>query len=130
MQPQPIPVHPASPVLLDLSRQQRNLLLMRPLFHLDVHKSRLGHDPAVYEDVDVLYLALAALDDMMEGLMTSSGRTEAQVVQHLSGLLEVMKPSLATTNRLALADAVFAALANKKHGYQPFEFRHFDAAGQ
>ena len=52
--------------LLDLSRQQRNLLLLRPLFQLELNKFRIGDgDQALFTGIDTHYLALSALDFMM-----------------------------------------------------------------
>ncbi|MBU9516176.1 hypothetical protein KTE64_27665 [Burkholderia multivorans] len=56
--------------LLDLSRQQRNLLLLRPVFQLERYKMMLGDesssDRSLFQGVDTHYLALSALDQMME----------------------------------------------------------------
>ena len=56
--------------LLDLSKQQRNLLLLRPLFQLELNKRAVGKDVAsenaLFEGIDTHYLVLSALDFMME----------------------------------------------------------------
>lgn len=75
--------------LLDLSRQQRNLLLLRPIFHLERYKTMLGDeggaDRTLFHGIDTHYLALSALDLMMEATTVSSGSTSVEVVIHLAG---------------------------------------------
>lgn len=50
--------------LLDLSRKQRNLLLLRPIFQLERYKAMLGDeasgDRTLFHGIDAHYLALSA----------------------------------------------------------------------
>lgn len=50
--------------LLGLSRQQRNLLLLRPIFQLERYKAMLGDeasgDSTLFHGIDTHYLALSA----------------------------------------------------------------------
>ncbi|MDZ5455306.1 hypothetical protein [Azohydromonas lata] len=121
--------------LLDLTRQQRNLLLLRPLFQLELNKLRLGDgsttgtaEDALMQGIDTHYLVLSALDLMMEGTTISSGCTADEVLSHLSEVARAMKPQLGRVQRLRVAEAVLAALDNKANGYREFAFEHFDAA--
>jgi hypothetical protein len=115
--------------LLDLSRQQRNLLLLRPLFALELNKQRIGdEDSAPFQGIDTHYLVLTALDRMMEGTTVSTGCTSDEVLTHVADVAAVMKPSLNKAQSLKIAETVLAALDNKGNQYREFAFEHFDAA--
>ena len=72
-------------VLLDLTPQQRNLLLMRPLLQLELTKNKFSDSTAdwrsLFDGVDTHYLSLAALTHMMEGTAVAVGYTQEEVVQ-------------------------------------------------
>jgi hypothetical protein len=114
--------------LLDLSRQQRNLLLLRPLFALELNKQRIGEDSSLFQGIDTQYLVLTVLDRMMEGTTVSTGCTSDEVLTHLSDVAAVMKPSLGKAQQAKVAETVLAALDNKANQYKEFAFEHFDAA--
>lgn len=119
------------PGLLDLSRQQRNLLLLRPLFQLEIGKLRLGEelvdDKGLFYGIDTHYLALNALDLMMEATI-SNGCTRDEVIRHLETLVARMKPILSLAQRTRVAESVLDALDNKANAHREFVFEHFDAA--
>ena len=114
--------------LLDLSRQQRNLLLLRPLFALELNKQRIGEDSSLFQGIDTQYLVLTVLDRMMEGTTVSTGCTSDEVLTHLFEVTAVMKPSLSRAQQAKVAETVLAALDNKANQYKEFAFEHFDAA--
>ncbi|WP_222846786.1 hypothetical protein [Chitinolyticbacter meiyuanensis] len=114
--------------LLDLSRQQRNLLLLRPLFALELSKQRIGEDGSLFLGIDTHYLALSALDQMMEGTTVSTGCTSDEVLTHIAGVAAIMKPALNKAELLKVAETVLAALDNKSNQYKEFAFEHFEAA--
>ena len=115
--------------LLDLSRQQRNLLLLRPLFALELNKQRIGdEDSAPFQGIDTHYLVLTALDRMMEGTTVSTGCTSDEVLTHIADVAAVMRPALTKAQLLKIAETVLAALDNKANQYKEFAFEHFDAA--
>lgn len=115
--------------LLDLSRQQRNLLLLRPLFVLELNKQRIGdEDSAPFQGIDTHYLVLSALDRMMEGTTVSTGCTSDEVLSHIADVASVMKPALTKSQPLKIAETVLAALDNKANQYKEFAFEHFDGA--
>lgn len=119
-------VAPASG-LLDLSRQQRNLLLLRPLFQLELNKQRVGDDGTLFQGVDTHYLVLSALDRMMEGTTVSTGCTSEEVLSHLVDAAAAMKPLLSKPELAKVAETVLGALDNKANNYREFSFEHFDA---
>lgn len=117
--------------LLDLSRQQRNLLLLRPVFQLERYKMMLGDeggtDRTLFQGVDTHYLALSALDLMMEATTISSGSTSADVLTHLTEVAMRMKPSLSVPQGRRVAEVVLDALDNKANNHREFSFEYFDA---
>lgn len=121
----------ASGLLLDLSRQQRNLLLLRPLFQLELSKNKfeggLEGESGVFDGIDTHYLVLATLDYMMEGTTVALGFTQSEVLEHLSRVVGAMKPSLSDAQRRRAAEVVLDTLDNKARGYQQFAVEYFDA---
>lgn len=121
---------PPAAGLLDLSRQLRNLLLLRPLFQLELNKTRIGEDGAsdagLFQGVDTFYLALSALDFMMESTTISMGATQPEVLDHLGTVAGQMKPSLTQAQRSRVASALLFMLDNKSGGYKEFAYEHFD----
>ncbi len=117
--------------LLDLSRQQRNLLLLRPIFQLERYKTMLGDDggadKTLFQGVDTHYLALSALDLMMEATTVSSGSTSVEVVSHLTHVAGRMKPGLSSPQARRIAEVVLDALDNKASNHREFAGEFFDA---
>lgn len=135
----PLPEAALPPLLLgsqwlDLGRQQRNLLLFRPLFHLELNKLRIGDessgDKGLFQGVDTHYLVLSALDFMMEGTTVNTGSTQQEVLARLSALAQAMKPVLTPTQALRVAEVVLDTLDNKADAYREFAPEYFDAARQ
>lgn len=119
-------VTPASG-LLDLSRQQRNLLLLRPLFALELNKQRIGEETKLFQGIDTHYLVLSALDQMMEGTTVSTGCTSDEMLEHIEMAAAAIKPGLSKAQLAKLADTVLATLDNKADGYREFSYEYFDA---
>lgn len=117
-------------ILLDLSRQQRNLLLFRPLVQLELAKNMFGdgaEGSRLFDGIDTHYLVLAILDFMMEGTTVALGFTQQEVLERLASLAGSMKPALSEAQRQRVAEVVLDALDNKARGYQEFSFEYFDA---
>lgn len=117
--------------LLDLSRQQRNLLLLRPIFQLERYKTMLGDeggaDRTLFHGIDTHYLALSALDLMMEATTVSSGSTSVEVVAHLGYIASLMKHGLTHSQARRVAEVVLDALDNKANNHREFNADFFDA---
>lgn len=117
--------------LLDLSRQQRNLLLLLPIFQLERYKTMLGDeggaDRTLFHGIDTHYLALSALDLMMEATTISSGSTSVEVVAHLRYIASRMKPGLTSPHARRIADVVLDALDHKANNHREFSAEFFDA---
>lgn len=115
--------------LLDLSPQQRNLLLMRPLFQLEFSKNKFEGDGErpLFEGIDTHYLCLAALACMMEGTAIASGYTPGEVRQFLAEAVGNMRPALGPAQRVRVADIVLDALDNAAEKYQEHSCTYFHA---
>lgn len=119
--------------LLDLSKKQRNLLLLRPLFQLELNKNAYadsGKGRDLLEGVDTHYLVLSALDYLMEGTTAGFGRRIDEVLAHLIDIVGQMKPSLAQANRERVAAVVLDALDKGNQPTREFCFEYFDAQHQ
>ena len=117
--------------LLDLSKQLRNLILLRPVVALELGKNKFGADSdtgaSFLEDIDTHYMVLSALDFMMEETTVNSGCKEEDLIQYLSDIALQMKPTLTFGFARKVAETVIDALDNKAKGYKEFEFDFFDA---
>lgn len=117
---------------LDLSRQLCNLLFLKPLFQLDLNKQRFSDAPGgergFFQGLDTNYMALRALDLMMEGTTIASGCTTEEVIGQLSDLAQRMNPSLSRKQQVRAAETVLAALDNKANNYKEFVFDYYAAS--
>lgn len=117
--------------LLDLTPQQRNLLLMRPIFQLELTKNKFSDGTAegrsLFDGVDTHYLSLAALTHMMEGTAVAVGYTQEEVVQHLVGIVSRMRPTATPSQCRRIAEVVVDALDNASNNYLEHSFEYFHA---
>lgn len=120
---------PGAPLpMLDLARQQRNLLLMRPLYELALRSRREGNE-ALWSGLDTNYLCLCLLVFVMDGGALGQGRTHDEAVEHVAELARRMKPALASEQAQSIGREVIEALHNAANHGQPFAYPYFDAAG-
>ena len=116
--------------LLNLSRQQRNLLLLRPVFELESRKLQYespSRTARLFEDIDTNYLVLSFLDFLMESVAVDSGRTTREVVLHLADLAYSMQSNLREDECLRVAEIILDAIANRNNKHGSFEYEFFDA---
>lgn len=115
--------------LVDLTPQQRNLLLMRPLFQLELTKNKFSDasGAALLEGLDTHYLSLAALAYMMEGTAVAVGYTLAEVQQYLTQVVTKMKPALPLAQCNRVAEIVLDSLDNASNNYQEHSYDYFHA---
>lgn len=129
--PEPQGRNDDAPSLLDLSKQQRNLLLLRPLFQLELNKLRVGSettaDQGLFAGIDTHYLVLSALDFMMEGTTMNMGSTQSEVLDHLATIAQEIKPALTSVQAGRVAEVILDTLDNKANSYREFAFDFFDA---
>lgn len=120
-----------APGLIDLTPQQRNLLLMRPLFQLEFTKHAFsGGGPelrGLLSAIDTHYLCLATLCYMMEGTAVAVGYTLAEVQQYLTQLVARMRSDLTPAQCTRVADIVIDALDNATNNYQEHACDYFHA---
>ena len=116
--------------LLDLSKQQRNLLLLRPLFQLELNKDRYADSDKtrdLMDGLDTHYLALSALDFLMEGTTVSFGQPRGTALAYLADVAGQMKPSLTPENRQRIADIEMDTLDKGNQPNREYVFEYFNA---
>lgn len=120
-----------TPGLIDLTSQQRNLLLMRPLFQLEFTKHAFSGAASelrgVLASLDTHYLCLAALCYMMEGTAVAGGYTLNDVQQYLAQLVARMRTDLSPAQCTRVADIVIDTLDNATNNYQEHACEYFHA---
>ncbi|QZA82257.1 hypothetical protein [Deefgea piscis] len=120
--------------LLDLSKQQRNLLLLRPLFQLELNKHSIGTESdgpqPLFKHIDTHYLVLTALDVMMEGTTIQMGSTSKELLDRLKQVAKAMKPSLNELQAHRVAEVILDTLDNKSNSYRVFVFDYFHGAAR
>lgn len=123
------PLDESTDSLIDLAPQQRNLLLMRPLFQLELSKNKFtdGGGGSLLDGIDTNYLSLAALAYMMEGTAVAMGYTSGEVQQYLTHTVAHMKPTLTVAQRNRVGEIVLDALDNASNNYQEHSYEYFDA---
>lgn len=129
-----ISAHNSVTELLDLTKQQRNLLLLRPLFQLELNKNSIGTETAgitsLFKDLDTHYLVLTALDQMMEGTTIHMGCTPEELIDRLMAVVQTMKPSLNIVQARRVAEAILDTLDNKANTYREFAFDFFQGVSR
>ncbi len=118
------------PKLLELSRQQRNLLLMRPVFELEARKLTYEAPASkrrLFESIDASYLVLSLLDDLMEAVAVGSGRTTNEVIHHIAEIACTMQPEMHEEDCYRIGEVVLDAVANRSDKHKSFEYDYFDA---
>lgn len=115
--------------LIDLTPQQQNLLLMRPIFQLELTKNKFsdGSGGTLLDCLDTHYLCLAALAYMMEGTAVAVGYTLTEVQQYLAQVVLQMKPALTLVQRNRVAEIILDSLDNASNNYQEHSYEYFHA---
>ena len=115
----------------DLAGQQKNLLLIEPIARLEADqrvKSRvlgnLGVDP---DRVDLRYVALAMLDNVMEASAFNPGAEATEIVAAGRSQIERMIPEVDEQTALKLARKVYDHLRNAAKRYSAISVEYFDA---
>lgn len=115
--------------LIDLEPQQRNLLLMRPLFQLELRKNKFSDSSGgnLLDGIDTHYLSLAALAYMMEGTAVALGYSISEVQRYLGRVVANMKPALTAAQCNRIAEVVLDSLDNASNNYQEHNYNYFHA---
>lgn len=99
------------------------------MFQLERSKALVQEDDgsSPFDGVDTHYLALSALDHMMEATTISMGSMSSEVLQHLAETATRMRPGLTSAQAQRVATTVLDALDNKANKHRQFEAEYFDA---
>lgn len=111
-----------------LTSQQRNLLLAQPVARLSLDRRVIfKDDPAIADRLDVQYLALSAIDFVMERSAVESGASPAEIVAHVAAEATRVKPSLTDEQSRKVGQVVLDHLANARDGHKAFRVEYYDA---
>lgn len=111
-----------------LTLQQRNLLLVEPIARLFLDRRVIFRDdPAVADHLDMRYLALSAIDFVMERSAIESGAEPEEIVDHVAAEAVRIKPSLAAEQGRKVGQVVLDHLANAREGHKAFRAEYYEA---
>ena len=111
-----------------LTRQQRNMALAEPIARLSLDRRVIfKDDPAISERLDVQYLALSAIDFVMERSAIESGAAPEEIVGHVAGEAACMKPALTEAQARKVGQVVLDHLSNAREGHKAFRVEYYDA---
>ena len=112
-----------------LTRQQRNMVLTEPIIRLSRDRRVIfKDDPALAERLDLQYLALSAIDFVMERSAIEPGAAPDDIVEHLATEALRMKPALTVQQGRRAGQVVLDHLSNAREGHKAFRVEYFDAA--
>lgn len=111
-----------------LTSQQRNLLLAEPVARLSLERRVIfKDDPTIADRLDVQYLALSAIDFVMERSAVESGASPDEIVEHVAVDAARVKPSLTEEQSNKVGQVVLDQLANARDGHKAFRMEYYDA---
>lgn len=111
-----------------LTSQQRNLLLAEPVARLSLDRRVIfKDDPTIADRLDVQYLALSAIDFVMERSAVESGVSPDEIVEHVAAEAMRVKPSLTDEQSRKVGHVVLDYLANARDGHRAFRSEYYDA---
>jgi hypothetical protein len=116
-------------VLLSLTRQQCNLLLMRPLFEIAL-RIRQEEARRLFDGLDTNYLCLLLIDFLAEGGTLGRGRTHPEVLAYMSDVVQRLKPELADADARKVGGEILGSLLNTDNRQESFRYQYFDATKQ
>ena len=110
-----------------LTRQQRNMALAEPIARLSLDRRVIfKDDPEIPERLDVQYLALNAIDFVMERSAIESGASPDEIVDHVAREASRIKPALIDEQAHKVGQTVLDHLANAREGHKAFRCEYFD----
>ena len=111
-----------------LIRQQRNMAPTEPIARLSRDRRVIFQDaPALAERLDVRYLALSAIDFVMERSTIEAGASPDDIVEHVAGEAVRMKPTLTEKQGRKAGQVVLDHLSNAREGHKTFRVEYYDA---
>ena len=109
-----------------LTRQQRYLLLAEPIARLSIDRRVVFRDDPAIAELDVQYLALSALDFVMERSAIESGALPADIVDHVASEATRIRPTLTEEQSRKAGQVVLDHLANARDGHKAFRAEYYD----
>ena len=110
-----------------LTRQQQNLLLAEPIARLSLDRRIIfKDDPALADRLDVQYLALSAIDFVMERSAIESGALPAAIVDHVAREATRLKPALTVEQGRKVGRVVLDHRSNAREGHKAFRSEYYD----
>ena len=111
-----------------LTSQQRNLLLAQPIARLSLDRGVIfKDDPTIADRLDVQYLALSAIDFVMERSAVEAGASPDEIVEHVAAEATSVKPSLTDEQSRKVGQVVLDYLGNARDGHKAFRIEYYDA---
>jgi len=137
----PAPAEKASPpdagFATDVSRAVYSALVMRPIYELEARRflqSDADDTPAIWEGVDLLWIAFAILDAISELSEYQPGATRAEVLEKILPLVrgQARAAAVPATDEGVdeVLNKVFDHLANRRNRYLPFQYTYFEGESQ
>lgn len=109
-----------------VTRQQKNLLVAEPIARLSPERFRgLAIDPVLVDTLDLKYLALVAIDFIMERSAVDGGATDEEIVVFLAAEAHLMQPGLNQEECRRIGRVIVDQLANARDGHRAFSERYF-----
>ena len=108
-----------------LTHQQKNLLLAEPITRLAIHKDRLLPE-GIGDSLNLQYLALRALDFIMERSAIEGGASANEIVELIASEAINVKPTLTQEQGLKVGQVVHGYLSNRREQYAAFRGEYFD----
>ncbi|MDA9433697.1 hypothetical protein [Bradyrhizobium sp. CCBAU 51627] len=109
-----------------LTSHLRALSLIAPLQRAEDNKGMLHVAAKAAERVDMRYLALAAIELLIDRMGAGGTASRAELIEYLADLARLQSRGLSGTDALALAEHVFDGLTNARDRRARFKVRLFD----
>jgi hypothetical protein len=109
-----------------LTSHLRALSLIAPLQHAQDNKGMLHVDAKAAEPVDMRYLALAAIELLIDRMGAGSTASRGELLDYLTDLALLQSQHLSAADATALAEHVFDGLTNARDRRARFKVRLFD----
>lgn len=109
-----------------LTSHLRALSLIAPLQRAEDNKGMLHVSAKAAERVDMRYLALAAIELLIDRMGAGGTASRSELIEYLADLARLQSRHLSDPDAMALADHVFDGLTNARDRRARFKVRLFD----
>ena len=110
-----------------LTRQQRNMALVEPIARLSLDRRVIFRDdPGIPDRLDVQFLALSAIDFVMERSAIESGALPDEIIEHIAREAAHIKPDLTERQGLKVGQTIVDHLGNAREGHKAFRIEYYD----